>query len=256
MMNHNENNFPDEVDFIKNKALAEYFHEQIWKDEAKYVRDYIYSRGITDSTIRDFQIGWCPSNWNGEIKWWNHRLMVPLIDSHNNYISFHTRIITKSIKDRFGNIFILEENTNKVIKEIFVNGEKKEYNKTWFHGIFEKSCFLFGMNVTKSYIEESNYVIVVEGIFDALSLYENGIKNVVAVLGSSLTQHQMCLLSRYCDKQIYLFDRDEGGYTGTERAIKKNLFDTRILMLPDNYDPHEWILQYGVNSIKEGLSKI
>ena len=248
-----ENNIPNEIDYIKNKSLAEYFYEQLWTEESKYVRDYIYSRGINDSTIKDFQLGWCPSNWNGETKWWNHRLMVPLIDSHNNYISFHTRIITKKITDKYNNIFILEEKTNKIVKEIFSNGEKKEYTKTWFHGIFEKNCYLFGLNITKEYIEKENSVIIVEGIFDALSLYENGIKNVVAVLGSSLTKHQECLLARYCDKHIYLFDSDEGGYTGALRASKKSHYKNEVLYLPNNYDPHDFILNYGIEPIKKVL---
>jgi DNA primase len=255
IQNQDLNDTSSANDFELNKSLAEYFNSKLSSDDASYVRDYIYTRGISDDVIEMFKIGWCPSDWKGVNKW-NRRLMIPLIDTHNNFISFHTRIITDKIKDVYGNDYIIEKNTNRIIKELFLDGTKKEYDKVWYHGSFEKSCFLYGMNVTKEYISDLNYSIVVEGIFDALILFEKGIKNVVATLGTALTDHQLCLLKRYGDFVIFMFDSDDGGKKALLNAKSKSFLNSKSFILPDGFDPHDFVMKYGIEDIKEGIKDI
>lgn len=247
-------------DPVLNRALADYFHKMLYSEQGKYALDYIYSRGIYDATIEKFNIGWCPDNWHGSIGWMNwkapRRIMVPLINAHDDYITFHTRIVTEKIKDSFGNDYIIEQKTGRIIKEIYLNGEKKDNDIVWYHGSFDKSTFLFGLNETKKFIKEKKYVILVEGIFDALILYENGLKNVVATLGTALTAHQICMISRYADLVVFMWDSDDAGKKALIKSQSKSFLDHKSLSLPDGYDPNDFVLKYGIKPILEGINEI
>ena len=254
----NNNSIKEElIDIRKNKILSEYFHSMIFSKEAEYALEYIRDRGISDNTIKDFQIGWCPPEWNGSMKWkWPRRLMFPLINAHSDYVSFHTRIITKNISDSIGNKYVLEQETNRIIREYHGDGKKTENDIVWHHGSFDKSLFLYGLNKTKDFIVEKNYVVLVEGIFDALILYENGIKNVVATLGTAFTDHQICSLLRYCDLVIFMWDSDDGGKKALKKSMERSFLKYESLSLPEGFDPHEFVINYGIQPIFEGINKI
>jgi len=110
--------------------------------------------------------------------------------------------------------------------------------------IFSKGSLLFLLNKTKNFVTEKNEVVLVEGQMDAISCYQEGLKNVVATSGTALSQEQLNLLKRYCNTLILAYDNDEAGQEATERNIELGLnldFDIKIITLSDAKDFSEFI---------------
>lgn len=185
------------------------------------VLGYLYKRGISNDTIRRFNLGAFPSDvdileryvgsWamyklgvfnyrvdEGAVwKFSSHKLIIPIYDQHGDPVAF----IGRPIWD------------NDVIKE---KGLPKYINTT-----FRKGEYLFGLNLSKEYIREKESAYIVEGNFDVITAYQNGMRNVVASSGTFFTKKQLILLSRYAERAKVLFDNDEAGRLASESVSKK-----------------------------------
>jgi len=241
--------------------LVESFQYQLQSEDGLVARDYLASRGISQDTISDYRVGWCLGPITGEDgykdKRWERRIIFPLIDEYNVPVALSGRMITYDYQDAIGNKYVLETETNRIVSWRSADGsEKKDYHKSKLHSSFIKSSFLFGLNVAKKHIIKENYVIIAEGQFDVAILYQHGIKNVVGVLGSALTEHHVNKLLRYCDLAIFLFDHDSAGLKFLNRAKHDITFDSDYVLLPDGYDPHQFVMQYGAQPIKDRIDQI
>ncbi|MEM4460606.1 MAG: toprim domain-containing protein [Nanopusillaceae archaeon] len=133
-----------------------------------------------------------------------------------------------------------------------------ETNGKWFHSYgFSKNSYLYGFVKTINYIRELQKVIVVEGLFDLLRLYQAGIKNVVSCFGITFTWNHFYLLYPFVDEIIFIPDGDEGGKKMIEKVREFSSFvNIKIINLPDKLDPDDYINKRGVSSflklIKEG----
>lgn len=141
-----------------------------------------------------------------------------------------------------GRIFQADKNVSlKTIKNIEETGKYVNSPETI---IFSKGSLLFLLNKTKNFISEKNEVILVEGQMDAISCFQEGLKNVVATSGTALTNDQLNILKRYCNTLILAYDSDEAGQEATERNIELGLnldFDIKIITLSDAKDFSEFI---------------
>ena len=120
--------------------------------------------------------------------------------------------------------------------------------------IFDKGRLLFGLFQHRDAIRKARQAVVVEGNFDLLALASYGVDNVVAPLGTALTQPQIRLLKGYADEVILLFDGDEAGIKAAMRAVPLFLAEqvaARVALLPAMHDPDTYIRAHG----KEGLEK-
>ena len=114
--------------------------------------------------------------------------------------------------------------------------------------IYSKRRSLYGLFHSKEEIRSSSKAILVEGYMDLISLFQHGIKNVVASSGTSLTDEQAQLLSRFTKNIIVLFDADDAGQKAALRSIEillKQDFDVRVVLLPDKEDPDSFINKHG-----------
>lgn len=241
-----------------NKKNLDRFQKSLSSQEGKVALKYLSSRNISGEIIFKFQLGW--GVFDDPNVYMRDRITVPLNNIYGETLAFAGRIPTLKIDDKIISM------TNGEVVEFLDNDGKRMKNKlTWWHEPLAKRNFLYGLDQTWEHIREENAVVVVEGEFDLWACYQNGIKNVVAILGSSFTLYQIGKLLSFCDNIIMMLDSDHGGNSGWERSLAiyekykemsfKN-FNLDRLILPDKYDPFLFINEYGSSPLKQSYNKI
>ena len=238
--------------FIINSFAQEYFQNILSKEDI--VKDYLINRGLSASTIDNFNIGFSPdlknSFYNKSIE--NGFTRDYLIDSglvisnEDNYVDrFRGRIMfpIKSISGRilgFGGRII---NSNKKLAKYINSPESKIYNK---------SKTLYGIYESKQFIVKDDVCYLVEGYMDVVQLHEHGIKNVLASSGTSLTKDQIILIKRLTPNIVILFDGDQAGLSASLRSIDMILeegLNVRICPLPNGEDPDSFVKKHKRNKM-------
>lgn len=147
-----------------------------------------------------------------------NRIMFPLFDHRGNVTGFSARALNDS--------------------------DMPKYINTRETSVYHKGSMFFGLNSAKEEIKQNENAIIVEGEFDAISLFQEGIKNVVAIKGTALTENQVSLLARFTPKVTLCLDQDSAGFEATKRSlevIEKKGLATSIIVLKDVKDPDEAI---------------
>ena len=231
-----------------NEFTAEYYHENLYKPTAKIAQDYVKKRKLSNETLKSFRIGFSGKfdelyqalrkegfqdleilesglvnkNDNGRyIDRYRNRLMFPICDARGRVIAFGGRVLDDS---------------------------KPKYINSPENIVFNKGRNLFGLNVAKKGQDTKRRLLIVEGYMDVISLHQRGITNVVAPLGTALTQQQGWLLRKTSEQIILSFDSDEAGLKAKIRAVDilQNMgCDIRILQMEGAKDPDEYIIKYG-----------
>ena len=230
-----------------NKIAAQFYHESLYKTTSKIAQEYVKKRKLDNNTLKTFSIGFS-ANFDElyqELKNKGYTQeemlassLVKKSEKGTLYDSFRGRLMfpIKDVKDRviaFG---------GRVLDD-----SKPKYINSPENIVYSKGRNLFGMNIAKK--SQKGKIIIVEGYMDAISLYHRGIDNVVASLGTALTQNQGRLLRKYASQIIIGYDADGAGQTATIRGMEilQNMgCDIRILQLDgDAKDPDEYIIKYG-----------
>lgn len=233
--------------FIINSFAQEYFQNVVLKEVD--VKNYLKERGLSDSTIVNFNIGYSPDKKNSFYKNASEKgfsidYLIEtglVISNENNHIDrFRGRIMfpIKSISGRvigFGGRII---DSNKKIAKYINSPESKIYNK---------SKTLYGIYESKQFIVKNDVCFLVEGYMDVVQLHEHGIKNVLATSGTSLTKDQIILIKRLTSNIIILFDGDQAGLSASMRSIDMILeegLNVKICQFPDGEDPDSFVKKY------------
>lgn len=237
-----------------NKEAARFFFFNLQKISSK--KEYFLRRGISESTIKKFGLGYSQDSWNALL---NHLKSK----GYREDIILEAGLAVKSEKgkvyDRFRNrvVFPVFDYKGNVIGfgGRVLDDSKPKYLNSPETLVFQKGTNLYGLNFAiKGGISE-RYLIIVEGYMDCISLHQYGINNVVASLGTALTAGQARLLRRYADKVIIAYDADLAGQKATMRGLeilKSAGFDLRVLTVPQGKDPDEYIRSNG----KEGFLRL
>jgi len=233
-----------------NKETARFYHSYLMSNAGKWGLDYFLSRGLTLKTIKHFGLGAAPDSWDSLIKHlkskgftidqmitanvvgksqrgtyydrFRKRYMFPIINIRGNIIGFSGRAIA---------------------------GEEKQggkYVNTSDTPVYKKSENLFGINFAKTACDER--IILVEGNMDVISLHQAGFTNVVAPLGTSFTNEQANLISRYTKEIVLMLDADTAGQKAVKRAselLENTGLNVRVVVIPDGKDPDEFIKKSG-----------
>mgnify|MGYP001280546127 CR=1 FL=1 len=230
--------------FIINSFASNYFQEVL--SEKDEIKKYLEERGLSPSTVQNFSLGFSIDSKNKFYKraiengYSDEYLLetgLVLISNDNKIDRFRGRIIfpIKSISGRisgFGGRII---NTNKKIAKYINSPESKIYNK---------SKILYGIYESKQFIVKDDECLLVEGYMDVIQLHENGIKNVLATSGTSLTKEQIILIKRLTSNVIIIFDGDQAGLSASLRSIDLILeegLNVKICSLPDGEDPDSFV---------------
>ncbi len=230
--------------FIINSFAQEYFQNILSKEHN--VRDYLKNRGLSNSTIENFNIGFNPDLKNSFYKdasenGFTREYLIEtglVISNEDNHVDrFRGRIMfpIKSISGRilgFGGRII---DSNKKIAKYINSPESKIYNK---------SKTLYGIYESKQFVVKDDVCYLVEGYMDVVQLHEHGIKNVLASSGTSLTKDQIMLIKRLTSNIVILFDGDEAGLSASLRSIDMILeegLNVRICSFPEGEDPDSFV---------------
>lgn len=181
--------------------------------------DYLRSQNVADEDI--LKLGLANSGKNGLYDKFRDRVMFPIINTQDKVIGFGGRAIGD-------------------IKPKYLNSPESE--------IFLKKNNLFALNFTKSEISSADRAIIVEGYMDVISLYQSGVKNVAASLGTALTDNQAKLLCRYSKNIVLSYDSDQAGISAALRGISVITGaggKPRILTVSDGKDPDEFVQKHG-----------
>jgi DNA primase len=241
-----------------NVWATEFFESNLETGEGKIALDYLTKRGISEESRRLFRLGYAPNSWDalsgflqkrGASKFQIERSgLVSLKDSGSGfYDKFRGRLM-----------FPILDAQGKVVAfggRILGEGEPKYLNSPET-ALYTKGQHLYGLNYSRDAIRRQGFVILVEGYLDFLIPFQHGVRNLVASLGTALTDNQVRLLGRFCRKIIVNFDPDSAGVTATKRSLELLLtagFKVNVLTLPDNLDPDEFIRERGAESYTKVL---
>jgi DNA primase len=239
------------------ESAADYFHHLLlYAPEAEAARQYVRSRGLYKRTVEQFKLGYslssydaCRSHFEGQ--------------GYSSYDLIDAGLLTENeekqrVYDRFRNrlMFPIWDAKGKVVgfgaRTLEKDGVPKYLNSPQTE-LFDKSHLLYGLNFGKRDIREARQAVIVEGYMDVIRAHERGFKNVVAQMGTALTEHQMRLLKRYTKHFMIALDADEAGVSaalqGLKRAvdldglIKIDDSSIHVLKLPQGYDPDDLIAE-------------
>ena len=228
-----------------NKLVATYYHETLYKPQAKPAQEYVKKRKLDNKALKEFCIGYAEnanvlykmlkekgfteeqilaSNLVKKTNYgyndvYKNRLMFPIQDIRNRYIAFGGRVLDNSLPK-------------------YINSPEAI--------VYSKCKNLYALNIAKG--TKLDKIIMVEGYMDAVSLHQRGIPNAVASLGTSLTEGQARLLRKYTEKVIIAYDSDGAGQTATLRGLEiltSAGCDVRILQMEGAKDPDEYVIKYG-----------
>lgn len=206
---------------------------------------YFVERGFQDDVIKEFQLGYSPSAWDdltkkalaaGYKKKYLEQTGLTVVKPHHSYDRFRNRVIfpIHNLSGRivgFGGRIL----TNEKDKPKYVNSPESE--------IYNKRRLLYGIYFAKNTIVKEDKCHLVEGYTDVISLYQAGVKNVVASSGTSLTEEQIRLIRRYSLNVVILYDGDPAGIKASFRGIDMFLeqgMNVKIVLFPEGEDPDSY----------------
>lgn len=246
---------------ISREAAIMYYRELPKSAEAM---DYIKGRGLDQSIIKKFGLGFAPDDWHFVHKRLskNDRIEKLLIraglvakSSKGNVYDYFRNRIMFPIRDIKGNVIAFGGRV--------MDGSNPKYLNSPETDIFNKSNTLYGLNLAKNALSDSRRVIVTEGYMDVISLHQQGVENAVATLGTALTSQHGRILSRYADEIVICYDSDSAGQKAALRSIdvlQGADAKVKILTLGDNMDPDDFIRSKGraefENRVKTAKSTI
>lgn len=233
-----------ESQFIATKFANDYFQDILWTtEEGKRIGlSYFKERGFSEETIKKFELGYNPKKANSFGKaaikaGYDADVLVAssLIGKNENGESYD------KFKDRA--IFPIHSYTGKVIGfggRAFNPDAKSKYLNSGETLIYDKSKVLYALNLSKQAISKHDQCFIVEGYTDVISMYQNGVENVVSASGTALGPQQIQLIKRSTNNVTLLFDGDKAGVKATLRSIDlclKAEMNVKIISFPDGDDP-------------------
>lgn len=240
------------------RFASEYFIKNLWEGEQGRAvgLSYFRERRFTDAIIKQFQLGYCTDDWdaftrNAIQKGYDKKylvqsgLTIEKEDSGKLYDRFRGRVIfpIHSLSGRvlgFGGRILVNDKS----KAKYVNSPESE--------IYHKSNVLYAMPFAKREIVAQDMAYMVEGYADVISMHQAGITNVVASSGTSLTEDQIKLISRFTKNLTLLYDGDAAGIKASLRGIDMVLakdMNVRVVLLPDGQDPDDFARAHSTEDI-------
>lgn len=248
---------------------ARFYHEMLKGPEGREGLNYLLGRGLTAKTIKTFGLGFAPNSWdslkramlekgytvqdlqdaglvrsktkqrrgeNGQVEeyvstydWFRNRVMFPIIDVRGNVIGFGGRVM---------------------------DGSEPKYLNSPESMIFNKRKNLFALNVAKK--TKMEMLVLTEGYMDTISMHQYGFDCAVASLGTSLTQEQAGMLSKYTKQMVLCYDGDQAGQNAAKRAIsilEPTGISVRVLRMQGAKDPDEFLKKYGADRFRQLLGQ-
>ena len=239
------------------KAAARFFMETLIGPNGAPGRAYLAKRGLTSDSVKRFGIGYAPDSWDALKKHLQEAgflqqelldagLLVHNTDRNSVYDAYRNRVI-----------FPILGTNGRVLGfgARVLNNDKPKYINPGDTPIYNKRNNLYGLNLQKG--QRCEDLVIVEGYKDVIGLFEAGVTNAVASLGTALTVQQARLLKRFTQLVYIAYDGDAAGQNATIRGLdilSAEGIDVRVIVFPDKLDPDEFIRSHGkdaFDSLKE-----
>ena len=235
-----------------NEAAAQYFHDLLLSSPAgKKARDYVASRGLSLETITNFQLGFSPNKWEA-LK--QHLLEIGYAES----VLLEAGLIVETEEgkkhDRFRNrlMFPIHDIKGHVIGfgARALDDSMPKYLNSPQTPTFDKSRSLYGINLAAQAIRQQELAVIVEGYTDVITAHQNGFNNVVASMGTAVTEKQVITLKRLTKNMVLSLDADTAGEEAMLRCVDyENILDAelKVIILPKDKDPDDVIKEDAKN---------
>jgi len=223
--------------------------------ENSLAKQYLSSRNLSNKVLDNDQIAFCPAYSRYSFPLLRGRLIVPIRNVYGETIALAGRQIPS-----------IKETVMESLWDSFSYDPKScqqkidKWNKgKWINEPYIKSKNLYFLDKAKESIRKKNYAIVVEGYFDVLSFYDNGIENICALCGTAITEFQVALLSRFCDNIVVIMDSDGPGKIASDKVaskIKNVGLNAYQIFLPVNCDPDDFAQKYDLSFLDETVDSM
>lgn len=231
--------------------------------QAERAREYLKSRNFSKETIEQHRLGYHPDrgewireragskysleqllaarliqerdNNHGYYSMFVDRLMFPIHDERGRCVAFGGRILPDSRYNFGGKYFNSQESA-----------------------VFQKSKLIFGLDKARDAIRKTHTAVVMEGYVDCIKAHQAGVLNAVATLGTALTEQHVAFLKRLAERVVLVYDGDDAGKNAAVKAVEKFLaqdVDLRVLTLPENLDPDEFLDAHGAGAFESLISR-
>lgn len=238
-----------------NLRAAQQFARNLSSPAGQVARDYLQKRSVTDETVKQFRLGYVPDTWRSLTDYMEASgLSLQLAEQAGLVVAGKEGRFYDRFRGRL--IFPIENIFGEIIAfggRILGEGEPKYLNSPE-SPVYTKGKNLYGLVRAREAIRQSGFCLIVEGYFDAISLWNAGVRNVVATLGTALTRDHLELLRRYTQDVVALFDPDEAGRKALDRSLELFLgakMHARALVLPGGCDPDDYIKKFGKEKLEE-----
>jgi DNA primase len=245
---------------INENTLAFFKKNLFTTKEGEKALEYLKKRDISEEIIQKLKIGYALNSWDSLLSFFKEKKVTPKLLEKAGLVLYNQK--KDSYYDRFRGriIFPIFGLTGKVVAfggRSILNADPKYLNSP-DTPVYSKGKILYGLNFSKESIRDTGEVIIVEGYTDFVSLYQAGITNIAASLGTSLTSDQVSQTLRFAPKIIINYDGDSAGKLATSRGISlyfEKASEPEILILPENLDPDSYLRKYGTDKYITHLKK-
>ncbi len=237
--------------------VNDYFHSNLLRQGVgKKGRNYLKNRGYGEDVIKEFELGYALDSWNSLTNKFKNQYglenlekvgLVKQSDEGRYYDRFRDRLIFP-IRSVRGKVIAFGGRTLKP------DGKGPKYLNSPNSPLFQKSETFYGLAAARRYLGKTDRAILVEGYTDVVAPASRGIKNVVASMGTSLTEDQVNLLSRYVSDVVIAYDRDQAGQQATLKGLKllrNRGLGVRVADLPPESDPADIVENQGGEKLEE-----
>lgn len=243
-----------------NKEAVVFFQKSLKGNTGNRAFNYLRNRGIRDEMIDLFQMGFAPRGWDNLVQFFSKK-KIPL-DAVEKAGLIASKQSGRGFYDRFREriIFPIFNTHSRVVGfgGRVMDESLPKYLNTPETPIFNKSKNLYGLNITKMACREASAAFLTEGYFDLVALYQHGIKNVVATLGTALTSDHIRILKGFVKKVILVFDSDNAGAKAASRSIplfRQENVEAQVMVLPKGHDPDSFVFKFGAEAFYKAADK-
>ncbi len=236
------------------------YHKTLLSDRGKKALKYLMDRGLSQDSIKLFSVGFAPES---------SKFLLNTIKSNG----YDREVLEKSglfgyskseFFDRFRSriMFPIWNSSSKIVGfggRVFASEDPAKYMNSPETPLYKKSDIFYGLHNARNAIRKNGYAILVEGYTDVIQLYQNGIKNCVAVSGTAFSERHVSQMKRFCSKALLAYDGDSAGISATLKTgynLIKGGIEAQVIEIPNKLDPDEWVSKEGPEAfIKNGIDR-
>lgn len=242
-----------------NELAANFYEGMLNSAAGSQAKNYLLRRGIKEETIKSLKLGCTPDKWD---------VLISHLRAKGVSLSLMEKaglILSKEgggYYDRFRNriIFPIFDIKSRVLGfgARVLDDTSPKYINSPETPIYIKGRNLYGLNLAKDAIRDADFVVIVEGYLDFILPFQEGLKNIVASLGTALTSEQARLLKRYTHNVVMIYDADKAGELATLRTLDifiEEGMNVKVVSLPQGYDPDLCVRKNGIENFKQRIGE-